>query len=173
MFSAKALLAKASSLLEAALRWAVAAAVGLVVVIVFADVVGRYVLAVPTYWNSEVARLLLIWITYLGAAVLVRRGALIRIDLIASGRFSKIKIWSERFSLGVTAVVLLCMGLFAWPLLVIVVGKEAPATGWPYAVFYLSLPVFSICGMFFLLDRALNGIPVELSSIPNSPTTES
>jgi TRAP-type C4-dicarboxylate transport system permease small subunit len=169
----RAAVSRISALLETALKWAVAAAVAGVVVIVFADAAGRHLLTAPTYWNSEVSRLLLIWITYLGAALLVRRGALIRIDVIHSIQSARYTRWTEQFSFAVTVIVLACMVLFAWPLLVVAVGKQAPATGWPYLVFYLSLPVFSLCGLFFLLDRALNGVPLEPNVMDTDVMNES
>lgn len=44
------------------------------------QIFARYIFHAPFIWPEEVARLLLIWITFLGAAAVARRGAEITID---------------------------------------------------------------------------------------------
>ena len=44
-------------------------------VIVFTQVLSRYVFHTPLYWTEEAARYLQIWIVFLGASVGIRRGA--------------------------------------------------------------------------------------------------
>lgn len=142
---------------EAVLLGAVAITVSGIVILVFLDVVYRYVTESQTYWNSEVARLLLIWMTYLGCAVLIRHRGLIRIDFVTSNRAGRHVRWIELVSDLVTAVVLGFIAAFSRPLLDIAVGKIAPATGWSYQFYYACLPVFAACGLLFILDRFLNG----------------
>jgi C4-dicarboxylate transporter DctQ subunit len=52
--------------------------------VVFANVIARYVFNYGLVWSDEVARFSLIWITFLGAAVLVRLGQHIKIDILVS-----------------------------------------------------------------------------------------
>ena len=51
-------------------------------VIIFVQVVARYVFNYSLFWSEEVGRYILIWITFLGASVGVKRLAHIGIDFI-------------------------------------------------------------------------------------------
>ena len=53
-------------------------------VITFVQVVFRYVFNNSLFWSEEVGRYLLVWITFLGAAIGVNKGAHIGIDFIYS-----------------------------------------------------------------------------------------
>jgi TRAP-type C4-dicarboxylate transport system permease small subunit len=94
---------------------------------------------------------------------------LISIDFVTSNRSGRHVAWLELCADLVTAVVLGFVALFSLPLLAIASGKIAPATGWPYQVYYLSLPVFAACGLLFILDRFLNGPQVERPEMRMEP----
>ena len=63
---------------------ACAAIILTIVLVVFGGFVFRYVLIKPLGWAEEVARLGLVWVTFLGAYVAFRRGAHIDIDMVVS-----------------------------------------------------------------------------------------
>lgn len=103
------------ALLRRGYRWlghgeealAVALLVGIVVV-VNVQVVGRYVLARPFMWSEELTRLLLVWLTFVAAAAVTRRGAHIAVDLL----FVKL---GRRAALSLQALIDLAMaGTFLW-----------------------------------------------------------
>jgi len=56
---------------------------GLMIGIVAAQVFFRYVLNHSLFWSEELARYILVWLTFLGATVAYRRGVHPRIDLFA------------------------------------------------------------------------------------------
>lgn len=58
----------------------------LMVIVVAAQVFFRYALNHSLFWSEELARYILVWMTFLGATVAYRRGAHPRIDLLANGR---------------------------------------------------------------------------------------
>jgi TRAP-type C4-dicarboxylate transport system permease small subunit len=60
----------------------VAGAVGVMFVVVVAQVFYRYVLNAPLVWAEEAARYLLVFTTFAGASVAMRRGAHIAVTLI-------------------------------------------------------------------------------------------
>ena len=55
----------------------------LMIAIVAAQVFFRYVLNHSLFWSEELARYILVWLTFLGATVAYRRGVHPRIDLFA------------------------------------------------------------------------------------------
>jgi TRAP-type C4-dicarboxylate transport system permease small subunit len=60
-------------ILGKAVYWSIALVHGAIVVILFTGVVTRYVFNAPLFWGEEVTILCLIWLTFLGGAVLVRQ----------------------------------------------------------------------------------------------------
>ena len=56
----------------------------LMIGVVAAQVFFRYVLNHSLFWSEELARYILVWLTFLGASVAYRRGVHPRIDLFAS-----------------------------------------------------------------------------------------
>lgn len=66
-------------------------------IITFVQVIFRYVFNNSLFWSEEVGRYLLIWITFLGAAVGVNKGAHIGIDFIYSKIPDRYKVFFNFF----------------------------------------------------------------------------
>lgn len=63
-------------------RWLLIALLAAMVVIVFANVVMRYLLGTSVIWSEEVARHLMIWLTFVGSGLALRSGAQLGIDTL-------------------------------------------------------------------------------------------
>lgn len=61
-------------------RWLLIVLLTAMVAIVFANVVMRYVFGTSVIWSEEVARHLMIWLTFVGSGLALRTGAQIGID---------------------------------------------------------------------------------------------
>jgi TRAP-type transport system small permease protein len=66
------------------LEWGVAILLILLVLVVFSQVLLRYLTYQPLAWTEELARYLFIWLSLLGAAVAVRRGQHFAVDTLQS-----------------------------------------------------------------------------------------
>ena len=55
-----------------------------IVVVICADVFGRYLLDSPIVWSSEVALVAFIWLVYLGAVGVAGRGGHIAVDVLTT-----------------------------------------------------------------------------------------
>ena len=85
-------------LLVAANRWVVIAVLTAMVVIVFANVCMRYLLGTSVIWSEEVARHLMIWLTFLGSGLaLLVLGMLVLFVLLAW--FGVDYAWRARFQM--------------------------------------------------------------------------
>src|SRR6186997_3467832 len=62
------------SALRRGLEYLCAGLLLIIVVIVFANVVGRYFLRAPLRWSDEVAQFLFLWLSYLGALAALMSG---------------------------------------------------------------------------------------------------
>ena len=61
-------------------RWALIALLAAMAVIIFANVVLRYSTSQSIEWAEEVARYLMVWLTFLGAGPVLRYGGHIAVD---------------------------------------------------------------------------------------------
>ncbi len=61
-------------------EWLVIVLVAAMAVIINLQIVARYLFDAPYIWPEEVSRLLLVWMSFIGAAALMRRGGDIAVD---------------------------------------------------------------------------------------------
>jgi TRAP-type C4-dicarboxylate transport system permease small subunit len=77
----------------------------LVLAVASLQVIARYVLVTPLPWTEEIARFLLVWVTFLGAASITRRKLHITVDFFSSK-------YPPRLGHLINAVVYALMALF-------------------------------------------------------------
>ena len=125
-----------------------------IVVVVFGSVVFRYVLATPLGWTEEVARLGLVWVTFLGAYLAFRRGAHIGIDLVVARMPARV-----RQRLGLVANLLMALAI---AVLIREGGNYArtffadpsPYLRFPIGIQYLALPAGGLLWLLALAARS-------------------
>ena len=106
----------------------------LTTIILFVNVVLRYVFSASTSWAEELIRYLMIWITFIGGSVCVRHSAHIRMDFLLT-----------------RAVYLIAAGfcgaliVYSWQLVEFTIEMEqtSPAMGVPMWIPYLAMPLGS------------------------------
>ncbi|WP_054310461.1 TRAP transporter small permease [Mesorhizobium sp. 1M-11] len=141
------------NLLRRLLDLAVGAALFAIVLLVCVQVFSRYFLGAPTPGLAEVSRILFIWLTFTGSAVLISRRELIVIDLLHD-RLGKRSMGRLNVVVDIaTAVFLVVLAIYARQLMIIVGQKIAPATGISFDWFYGALLAFCFLGLLFILER--------------------
>jgi len=75
-------MAKVMRIVEKAQEYLVAFIMFSLVVIVFTQVIVRYVIRVPLPWTEEMARYLFVWLVFISASVCVQRRAHLGIDIL-------------------------------------------------------------------------------------------
>ncbi len=113
-------------------------------VIVFGQVLARYVFQKPLYWSEEAARYLQIWIVFLGASVGIRRGAHLGFTWFIERAQTKVKT---------ACAIISAVGLFAFSVNITYYGtiialqnidQLSPGLQMPIAALYACLPVGGI-----------------------------
>lgn len=130
--------------LDRSLETLVALVMAVLVLDVSWQVFTRFILKDPSTWTDELATFLLIWVSLLGAAVALRRGAHLGMDYF-------VERMSPHRRLFVAVFVYVCTGLFS--LFVMTVGgatlvvrkmqlqETSPALGLDLGYVYLALPI--------------------------------
>ena len=129
----------------AALLMAIAA------VLVFFQVLTRFVLGDSATWTEILARGIIVWVVFLGAAATFRHGAMISILAVARAIPVKANLWLQR---GVTIFTLIFLWILVWWGYLITVRVSHQMVSMleiPYAWFYAAIPIGAACAMISVI----------------------
>jgi TRAP-type C4-dicarboxylate transport system permease small subunit len=122
------------------------------VLVVFFQVVARYVFNQPPAWSEELARFLQVWIILLASPLCIRKGSHLAVDYfghkLSPGNRKRLDIL---IGLLITSYVLV-VTLFGIRLMVVGRFQVSPAMGLPMTVVYAVLPV---SGALMFIEAAL------------------
>ncbi len=126
-----------------------------IVVLTTIQVVGRYVLDTTPIWTEELDRMALIYLTFMGSVVALRKSQLLRLDFVVKALPPPVRRW---VGVAVDMLSILVLGVVVWqgiPLLWQFWPVLSAALNWPTTFFYL--PVVIGC-LAMLLITAMNMI---------------
>jgi TRAP-type C4-dicarboxylate transport system permease small subunit len=136
-----------------AIDLAVAAALAVMVVLVFGNVVLRYAFNSGIAVSEEVARWLFVWLCFMGAVVALKEGGHLGTDMLVS----RLPVAGKKGCMLLGHLLMLYVTwLFldgSWQQARLNLDVTAPVTGAPVAVFYAAGVVFSVCAGLLLLLR--------------------
>lgn len=119
--------------------------------VVFSQVVFRYVLNSPSPWTEELARYLFIWISLLGAAYGVMTRSHFGFELIVKRLPPSLQRAERLFVGGCMGILVFVLTYYGIRMLGIVSFQITPALQIPMRYVYLSLPVSGCLMAFHLL----------------------
>jgi TRAP-type C4-dicarboxylate transport system permease small subunit len=138
----------------------IAAALAVMVVLVFGNVVLRYVFNSGIAVSEEISRWLFVWLCFLGAVAALKEGGHLGTEMLVS----RLPLLGKKICMVLGHLLMLYVTwLFlqgSWQQARINLDMEAPVTGAPMAIFYASGVVFSVCaGLLLMLKlvRLLTG----------------
>lgn len=145
------MLSKIADIIEKAFKLISAVILFGLFLIIFAQVILRYCFNTGFKWTDGVCVMGFVWIGMLGSAIGVHSDSLARVTLIEE-KFKKhdgIFFWSQRIICLIFMIVLTYAS--------ILFNKQSGSAIYqllkiPYSVQYISVTVFSICSIIFLLD---------------------
>jgi TRAP-type C4-dicarboxylate transport system permease small subunit len=111
------------------------------VIIIFIQVIFRYLLENSLSWSEEMARYLFIWVTILGVSIGVKRGFLVAITLLVDELKPNVKKWFGMFTNLVILFFSLIMIVYGASLVFNVAAQLSPAMRIPMPFVYTSIPV--------------------------------
>jgi TRAP-type C4-dicarboxylate transport system permease small subunit len=112
-------------------------------VVVFSEVIFRYVLLLPLFWTEEFARYCLVWSSLLGAGVALKRGQHIAVTYVAERfppRLNALTAMLVDLSIGLLLLVILWGGI---KLVVLTRHQFSPALRISMALPYMAIPIGS------------------------------
>lgn len=127
---------------ERVLEWLIAVLVMALVVIVASQFVDRHFVSLPMAAPDAYARVILVWLTFIGFALAVKGGLNIRVDLIDSHLPARVRRLLEYLFDVLMLLLTLVIGFHGWRL--IVIGRDQERLGtllseaWPSAALFAS-----------------------------------
>jgi TRAP-type C4-dicarboxylate transport system permease small subunit len=120
------------------------AILGAMVLLVFGNVVARYLFDAAITWAEEVARFLFVWLTYVGATFAAYKGLHLGIDLVVVRLGSRPRIFTEIFKLVVILAFLAVWAIGGVALVEANLNYMSPATGFSMGFVYLIGPLAAV-----------------------------
>lgn len=117
----------------------------LTAIVLFVNVVLRYVFSASTSWAEELIRYLMIWITFIGGSVCVRKGAHIRMDFLLTMLPKGVADALTRLVFLIAAGFCAALLWYSYQLVAFTIELEqtSPAMGVPMWIPYLAMPLGS------------------------------
>ncbi|MBZ4687573.1 MAG: Tripartite ATP-independent periplasmic transporter DctQ component [Clostridiales bacterium] len=125
----------------------------IMIVVVFMQVIARYFLHNSLTWSEELARYLLIWITFFGSALALKQGVHINVDLLLQvlpTNMKKVVLVINDISISAFLTVLLFKGI---DLVRSTIHQPSPAIGIPIGLVYIVMPLSAIAMLLFLFNE--------------------
>jgi TRAP-type C4-dicarboxylate transport system permease small subunit len=112
----------------------------IMVVVVFLQVIFRFVIHASLPWSEELSRYILVWLSFLGAAIGVRRGAHIGVEVIVSFLPKAMKRLAALF-VDCASIVFFALMIFYGHRILAVVGRQLS----PAMELSMAIPYSAIC----------------------------
>ena len=149
---------KSLRVVERALEWLIAFLVIALVVIVASQFVDRHFITLPMAAPDAYARILLVWLTFVGFALAVKNGLNIRVDLIDAHLPKAVQRVLE-YAFDVMMLVLTgIIGINGWRLVEIGHDQERLGTGmseaWPSAALFVTCILLALFLLLRIVLRA-------------------
>jgi TRAP-type C4-dicarboxylate transport system permease small subunit len=141
-----------NKVIDLVLFYSLGAALTLLVIVCFAQVIARYVLSASFAWAEEVSICLMMWAAWVGSSIAVKQGSHLRILLFVDR-------WTERTKLIVQVVInglaVLFLGFVAYTSKAIIDGMSNAtffSLPWvPMNTMYISVPAGCVVMIYYML----------------------
>lgn len=151
-----------SAFISRGLEYFCAALLIVIVLIVFANVIGRYFLHAPLRWSDEVAQYLFLWLSYLGALAALIRGRHYSVPTLVDMLPRVSRVIVKTVSDLIVVFILLVLVWFGWQLVERLSFQTSLTLGIPVYYAYIALPLTAVLMAVVVCIQAINrlrGVP--------------
>ena len=149
------IISRVASWVDRCIKWYIVVLMGLLVFMTFIQVVARYVMNSPFTSTEEYTRMILVWLTFIGAAVALRRNKLTRIEVLEERLPAGVRRALSAFFDLVLMFILVIIVVKGWEATLVTTSQIVAGTPLSYAWFVFSVVVGSIIMFFYVGLRRL------------------
>lgn len=132
-----------------------------IVLLTLAQVVARYAFDSPLLWSEELVRMLLVWLVFLGSAVVCWDGGHLSVNTFFGMSGPKVQAGLRLFNLAVALVFLAVLAWFSIPLIEIELMINMGSLPIPLSFVRIPAPVGGVLMIGFILLRRFYRLPRE------------
>lgn len=124
--------------------------------IAFAAVFFRFVLHSPLTWSEESARYMMVWVTFMGAGLAMKRRRHIGITFVVDRLPARMRLAVNTLA---ELIIIVFMGTVTWQGLSLMFqlrSQVSPAMGFPMIIPYLAIPLGSLYMLLVTLELLLD-----------------
>ena len=140
---------------------------GTIVVLTIAQVFFRFVLGAPLIWSEELARLLLVWVTFIGAAVVCWDGRHLNVDVVFLKLPGKFRQFVRNLNAAISIVFLGILVYFSIPLIQIDHMTELGALEISGSYVRIPAAIGGVLMLVFILLRRFYRLRIEEQNLKN------
>lgn len=136
--------------------WGVVALMAFMSIITFLAVIFRFLLHSPLTWSEEAARYMMVWVTYLGAGIAVKKGRHIGVTMFINRVplvLRKPLIFFAELMIVIFLILLVYQGI---NLLLTLRTQISPAMGLPMVIPYFAIPFGCLYMVLHVSERLLS-----------------
>ncbi len=133
------------------INWIVIFCVIGMVVVIFSQVICRYIFKSPLSWSEELARYLFVWITFLGAAICAREKGHIGMDYLVNKLNLRLAKIVEKLGLILIIIVCAIITITSLETVSVNLGQRSPALNLNMGMVYLAIPIGFTYSTFYYI----------------------
>lgn len=141
---------RAATLVDWLLKWYIVVLMALLVILTFVQVVARYLMHSSFTSTPQYARLVVVWLTFMGAAMAARHNKLIRIEIFEERLPARIRAFMGTFFDLVLMGLLLVIIIKGWAVVIVTNSQVVAGTPLSYAAYSLSVVLGSAIMFFYI-----------------------
>ncbi|MDT3683270.1 MAG: TRAP transporter small permease [Truepera sp.] len=137
-----------------------------ILVLAIGQVFTRYVLNNPTSWTEEVARLLLVWATFIAIGAAALKEEFMAVDIVLERLPFRMHAAAKVVINALLAAVGIVLVVYGWKLFQFTAGDTSTSLGYPRNLIYLPVPVGGLLLTVFSLLNAVTHARTALQPRP-------
>jgi TRAP-type transport system small permease protein len=119
-------------------------------IVLFIQVLGRYITQSGLPWTEELAKYGMIWMVFIGAAVATKDASHIKVSLLEE-KFPSFSKWLTPIQNLISLIFLAIIVKYGWDALSILSAQKSPNLLLPMSIFYFAIPLSSAIMIVHLL----------------------
>lgn len=127
----------------------------IMVIVVTLQVICRYLLGAALTWSEELARYFLIWLTFLGAGIAMKRGAHMGLQILEGALSQKVQRLTKMFSVLCISSFLGIAAFEGFQLALFNLKQHSPAIGLSMGTVYLAIPIGALIMLVHTVDQLI------------------
>ncbi|TZE82774.1 TRAP transporter small permease [Calorimonas adulescens] len=137
------------------LNYICALLLGLMAVIVFINVIERFILSSSIPWAEEVARFLLIWVVFIGAVINFYYDEHLGLDILTARLHGNLKKFISLIAYLVITFILILVIYYGYQFSALSLDWPAPASKIPFGYVYMIAPISCMIMLIVLIYKLI------------------